>query len=269
MVSKDPSKRGLAIDYLGRHSTTTTTSSSSSSNDESTSSMSNTVFPAWFGGFLHGYIGDVGAMTGGGDPRIERIFNDFAMIAGGLGVNSENHHRTQSGSLINPTPFPATIPDNLCIPGFNEKGLINISQGTRKKFNFEIFLFNFSILFLCLVSCFCSRNIHLSPFSFITLIKIFNLFLGDACLIFTNLVLSNIRNCSWPSSQLQALDLLTALGSMLSDFDKVERIVSYLIVLLSKGNKRETVATGLVKAAAIKLLSYLVWSFHFILFFLF
>ncbi|KAL0095743.1 armadillo-type protein, partial [Phycomyces blakesleeanus] len=67
-------------------------------------------------------------------------------------------------------------------------------------------------------------------------------------LILLSFVCSLIRNTSYPSSKLKALDILLALGENLPDDVKLDRLVPYLMVLLSD-------ETALVRANAIKTLT--------------
>jgi phosphoinositide-3-kinase regulatory subunit 4 len=55
----------------------------------------------------------------------------------------------------------------------------------------------------------------------------------DPALIITSLVTSSIRNCLYPSSKKLAIDLLVILGIKLTDVYKIDRIVPYLIHLLT------------------------------------
>jgi phosphoinositide-3-kinase regulatory subunit 4 len=52
-------------------------------------------------------------------------------------------------------------------------------------------------------------------------------------LLLLNLVTSSIRNCLWPSSRLHGLKLFLNLLPQLGDEDKVDRIVPYVVELLS------------------------------------
>ncbi|KAI9029972.1 hypothetical protein CLU79DRAFT_733513 [Phycomyces nitens] len=67
-------------------------------------------------------------------------------------------------------------------------------------------------------------------------------------LILLSFVCSLIRNTSYPSSKLKALDILLALGEHLPDDVKLDRLVPYLMALLSD-------ETALVRANAIKTLT--------------
>ncbi|KAI8913494.1 hypothetical protein EDD86DRAFT_245126 [Gorgonomyces haynaldii] len=52
-------------------------------------------------------------------------------------------------------------------------------------------------------------------------------------LVLINLVSSLVRNCLYPTSKLRALDIYLALGSQISDDHKLDRIVPYLVSLVS------------------------------------
>ncbi|KAI8142350.1 hypothetical protein BJV82DRAFT_614613 [Fennellomyces sp. T-0311] len=67
-------------------------------------------------------------------------------------------------------------------------------------------------------------------------------------LIFLSFVCSLIRNAAFPSSKMKALDILLALGEHLPDDVKLDRLVPYLMALL-------TDETALVRANAIKTLT--------------
>lgn len=73
-------------------------------------------------------------------------------------------------------------------------------------------------------------------------------------MILLSFVCSLIRNTLYPSSKLKALDILLALGERLPDDVKLDRLVPYLIVLL-------TDESALVRANAIKTLTQVV-SFY-------
>ena len=57
--------------------------------------------------------------------------------------------------------------------------------------------------------------------------------IGGPALLLLNLVTSSIRNCLWPSSRLHGLKLFLNLLPHLHDEDKVDRIVPYVVELLS------------------------------------
>jgi phosphoinositide-3-kinase regulatory subunit 4 len=56
---------------------------------------------------------------------------------------------------------------------------------------------------------------------------------ADLCLLMVSVVCSNIRNCLYPTSKRRAIDMLLVLGLQLDDEYKLDRIVPYLICLLS------------------------------------
>ena len=84
-----------------------------------------------------------------------------------------------------------------------------------------------------------------------------NFLIDPAALILLSLVCSNIRNCSRPASIIRGLDILLALGRYLSDEDKLDRLVPYLVALL-----QDEVAS--VRAGALKALTQTVspLAFH-------
>lgn len=57
--------------------------------------------------------------------------------------------------------------------------------------------------------------------------------IGGPALLLLNIVTSSIRNCLWPSSRLHGLKLFLNLLPHLHDEDKVDRIVPYVVELLS------------------------------------
>ncbi|KAJ3267488.1 Serine/threonine-protein kinase, partial [Borealophlyctis nickersoniae] len=71
---------------------------------------------------------------------------------------------------------------------------------------------------------------------------------GDGCLIFTSILCSAVRNALYPSSKLYTLDLFLALGVQLEDEYRLDRLVPYLVVLL-------TDESAGVRAAAVKTLT--------------
>ena len=56
---------------------------------------------------------------------------------------------------------------------------------------------------------------------------------GGPALLLLNFVSSSIRNCLWPSSRLHGLQLFLNLCPFLLDEDKVDRIVPFVVELLS------------------------------------
>lgn len=52
-------------------------------------------------------------------------------------------------------------------------------------------------------------------------------------LLLLNIVTSSIRNCTWPSSKLHALQLFLRLNAYISDEDKIDRIIPFTVDLLS------------------------------------
>ncbi|KAJ2958801.1 hypothetical protein NQZ79_g5668 [Umbelopsis isabellina] len=75
-----------------------------------------------------------------------------------------------------------------------------------------------------------------------------NLTYDDESLIFLTTVCSLVRNAIYPSSKLMALDILLALSEHLPDDVKLDRLVPYVISLLSDD-------TALVRASALKTLT--------------
>jgi phosphoinositide-3-kinase regulatory subunit 4 len=73
----------------------------------------------------------------------------------------------------------------------------------------------------------------------------------DESLIFLTTICSLIRNAIYPSSKLMALDILLALSEHLADDVKLDRLVPYVISLLSDD-------TALVRASALKTLTQVV-----------
>lgn len=73
----------------------------------------------------------------------------------------------------------------------------------------------------------------------------------EGSLILLSFICSFVRNTLYPSSKLKALDILLALGERLSDDVKLDRLVPYIIVLL-------TDEAALVRANAIKTLTQVV-----------
>lgn len=70
----------------------------------------------------------------------------------------------------------------------------------------------------------------------------------QSALILLSLVCSNIRNCIRPTSILRGLDILLALNRYLSDETKLDRLVPYLVALLSDDVAR-------IRSAALKALT--------------
>jgi len=74
----------------------------------------------------------------------------------------------------------------------------------------------------------------------------------DGGLIFLSLIVSTIRNTSKPQSRVEACDVLLALSERISDEAKLDRVLPYLIVLLSDKN-------AIVRVAAIRTITQLVF----------
>lgn len=77
------------------------------------------------------------------------------------------------------------------------------------------------------------------------------LFLEEGSLVLLTFVCSLIRNTLYPSSKLKALDILLALAERLPDDVKLDRLIPYLICLL-------TDESALVRANSIKTLTQIV-----------
>ncbi|KAG9081090.1 Serine/threonine-protein kinase [Ceratobasidium sp. 370] len=128
------------------------------------------------------------------DARIDRIWNDFAMLEPYLLVlpdEAEPEKRPDKATARTRTlPFQDILPVELSIPKRTSKlqgGLLPNQRAASED--------------------------------------------GPA-LVVLSLVCSNIRNCTIPSSKLRALDLLLALAVHLTDEAKLDRLVPYVIDLL-------------------------------------
>ncbi|KAI8799791.1 hypothetical protein BJ742DRAFT_686782 [Cladochytrium replicatum] len=72
----------------------------------------------------------------------------------------------------------------------------------------------------------------------------------EGCIIFMSIICSCIRNTLFPISRMYAIELLLALATQLSDADKLDRCVPYLVTVLADDN-------GVVRATALKALTQL------------
>ncbi|KAI8805979.1 hypothetical protein BJ742DRAFT_680534 [Cladochytrium replicatum] len=77
------------------------------------------------------------------------------------------------------------------------------------------------------------------------------LFVGEGSIIFMSIICSCIRNTLFPISRMYAIELLLALATQLSDADKLDRCVPYLVTVLADEN-------AVVRATALKALTQLV-----------
>lgn len=75
--------------------------------------------------------------------------------------------------------------------------------------------------------------------------------LDGPALIILALVCANIRNCSLPSSKVHGLDVFLALASHLTDEAKLDRMVPYVVDLLSDD-------AAIVRVAALRTLMQIV-----------
>jgi phosphoinositide-3-kinase, regulatory subunit 4 len=74
----------------------------------------------------------------------------------------------------------------------------------------------------------------------------------DGALIFLSLIVSTIRNTARPQSRVEACDTILALSERISDEAKLDRVLPYLITLLSD-------EVAIVRAAAIRTITQLVY----------
>ncbi|KAG9127307.1 Serine/threonine-protein kinase [Ceratobasidium sp. 392] len=126
------------------------------------------------------------------DARIDRLWNDFAMLEPYLLLagEEENEKRPDKATEGTALPFQDILPVELSIPKRTSKlqgGLLPNQRAASED--------------------------------------------GPA-LIVLSLVCSNVRNCTIPSSKLRTLDLLLALAVHLTDEAKLDRLVPYVIDLL-------------------------------------
>ncbi|KAI9491130.1 hypothetical protein BDB00DRAFT_930702 [Zychaea mexicana] len=155
------------------------------------------------------------------DEKIERIYHDFDKIAYFVDANvSQGDSNTDTGSLIDErrrtlSDLPKTIasaiilPPTLNIPNYEPDSAFTNRTGSLRKPGATS---------------------------------------EQGSLIFLSFVCSLLRNAAYPSSKLKALDILLALGEHLPDDVKLDRLVPYLMTLL-------TDETALVRANAIKTLT--------------
>ncbi|KAJ3140917.1 Serine/threonine-protein kinase, partial [Physocladia obscura] len=72
----------------------------------------------------------------------------------------------------------------------------------------------------------------------------------DVCLILTTIVCTTLRNTHYATSRLMALELILVLGIQLTDEDRLDRIVPYVVYLLQDEN-------AMVRCLAVKVLTQL------------
>ncbi|KAL1922119.1 uncharacterized protein VTP21DRAFT_10761 [Calcarisporiella thermophila] len=145
------------------------------------------------------------------DERIEKIYYDFDKIAYHFGISGSDEEEV-NGSEKPPgeSPHQHSVASSVLLPSS-----ISIA-------NYESILYE--------------KKKRKYP--------------DDGALIFLSLICSLIRNTAYPSARLSALDLLLAIGQHLPDDVKLDRIVPYVISLLSD-------EAALVRASAVKTLARL------------
>lgn len=80
----------------------------------------------------------------------------------------------------------------------------------------------------------------------------------DGALIFLSLIVSTIRNTAKPQSRVEACDTVLALSERISDEAKLDRVLPYLIALLSD-------EVAIVRATALRTMTQLVFPFSILL----
>lgn len=147
------------------------------------------------------------------DHRIDRIWTEYESVEQSLVTEAveDTVTQTQGHSLSTRGSFrrmEGIFPVELHIPNRDSKlyGTLETQQCAAP----EGSSFKFCSVFLAYVD---------------------NILDGPA-LIMLSLVCANIRNCSFPSSKVRALDLLLALSSQLTDEAKLDRLIPYVIDLL-------------------------------------
>ncbi|KAH6570246.1 hypothetical protein BASA60_007850 [Batrachochytrium salamandrivorans] len=211
MIQKDPADRLTVREYLTK--------------------WRDKAFPDYFYTFLHHYVASLSdpyyasnlaqyhvfltnnptAVIADSDAKVDRIYLDFDRIADAL-----------------------LIP-NTCKPG-------DVQSDHKDKSDKEA---SASSTFVDGVEMAFEANVIKSPLpvyvhipnftSNSLLIKKSDL-AADASLVFIAIICAVIRNTLYPTSRLRGLDLLLALGIQISDEHKLDRIVPYIVVLLTDDN---------------------------------
>ncbi|CAG8628971.1 18854_t:CDS:10 [Dentiscutata erythropus] len=232
MIHVDPSQRYTAEQYLQE--------------------WRGTAFPQYFYTFLHQYIGSVTdhhnqahprtLATNGtnktvepqgsniatstivntdADDKIERVYYEFDKIAFFLGFYSENVQDTEM--VVNNSHSDKV--------GESSRPIIEVSSpNATPALTVDLHIPNYDY--------FALKNKKRKKHA------------DDGALIFLSLICATIRNAAYPSSKLHALDMLLAIGQHLEDEFKLDRLVPYLIALLSD-------EVGLVRANTVKTLAHL------------
>ncbi|TPX35937.1 hypothetical protein SmJEL517_g01766 [Synchytrium microbalum] len=238
MIQLDPTKRSSAESYLSRGR--------------------GTAFPEYFYSFLHQYVASVtdpasatplavtlpstydsmGVMSAGttpgsldskwvvpdADAKIERIYADFGKIAVALGMGGTDGGASRRPSAVkdeSKTEQPGGMAGDPIRQGTNNASLLPVNLNIP----------NYAV-----------SSVSIKP----------RAEAADGCLIFTSIVCSCIRNTLYPSSKLFALDLLLALSIHLSDEHRLDRVVPYLVSLLSD-------EAAIVRATTVKILTEIIW----------
>ncbi|TPX43846.1 hypothetical protein SeMB42_g04554 [Synchytrium endobioticum] len=238
-----------------------------------------TVFPECFYSFLHQYISSVtdpatatplavtlpsqydavmgltSATTPGAsepkwvvpdaDAKIDRIYADFGKIAIALGMSGTDGFTTRQASSNTGIPSADGNRNSSASHGGNREeqsrqGLDGVTDETFRNVRGPN---NASLL---------PVNLHIPNYSVSSISIKPQPEAGDGCLIFTSIICSCIRNTLYSSSKLFALDILLALSIHLSDEHRLDRVVPYLVSLLSD-------EAPVVRATALKIMTEILW----------
>ncbi|CAG8444654.1 3441_t:CDS:10 [Ambispora leptoticha] len=252
MINLDPSKRYTAEQYLQE--------------------WKGTAFPTYFYTFLHQYIGSVTENTHSpsldpntpashikdpsgapntvintdADDKIDRIYHEFDKIAFFLGFYGDDNPSDRKEN-INAEYYEGEIENG------DGRGLVSIGGrdgkvGERSSRAYPAKESNSTNAISMQINI---PNYYVSSKSGSNLA---NKTAGDVpnggALIFLSLICATIRNTAYPTSKLHALEMLLAIGQHLEDEFKLDRLVPYLIALLSD-------KVALVRANTVKTLTHL------------
>ncbi|KAI8618435.1 hypothetical protein BC830DRAFT_1108985 [Chytriomyces sp. MP71] len=210
MIHIDPSKRKSADSYLNEYR--------------------DILFPYSYTTFLHSFVHslsitripgeeDAGAAVPvDADEKIARIHDEFWRIAEAVGFPNVWHEEEAK-----------RFGEDVQLTGSGLKPVLVSSVGRMRLLPLKLNLPNFTS---------CSSKIDVKSDC------------RDVSLILTTIICTAVRNTSYPHARIMALELLLVLGIQLTDSDRLDRVVPYLVYLLQDEN-------ALVRATAIKVLAQL------------
>ncbi|KAI8926108.1 hypothetical protein BC831DRAFT_246086 [Entophlyctis helioformis] len=220
MLQLDPSGRLTAQEYL--------------------SEWRGKAFPEYFYVFLHPYLASLSdpyasasstqyhvflanntnAIVADADAKIDRIYYDFDRIADALEIPNPRLDRTSlpgSTSVLNEPIDSSTRSRGGSTGSLDGPPDPSVKQSVLPKTLLPV-------------------HVHIPKFVSSTIDMAKSARAADGCLVLIAVICATIRNTLYPTSRLRGLDLLLTMGMQVSDEHKLDRIVPYMVTLLSDEN---------------------------------